>query len=50
MNYCFILSYIKNQTIIQYIKQVLREKDSYNNNTTTVISNNNSTHIPSKIR
>ena len=48
MNYRFILSYIKNETIIQSVKQVLREKKSSNNNSTIIIYNNNNTNILSK--
>ena len=41
MNYRFILSYIKNETITQSVKPVLREKKYSNNNNTTIIYNNN---------
>ena len=50
MNYRFILSYIKNETIIQSVKQVLREQKPFNNNSTTIIYNNNNTNILSKKR
>ena len=50
MNYRFILSYIKNETVIQSVKQVLRKKKSSNNNSTTIIYNNNNTNILSKKR
>ena len=50
MNYRFILSYIKNETIIQSVKQVLREQKPFNNNSTTIIYNNTNTNVLSKKR